>query len=254
MRIYTFNVNGIRAALKKGLDSWIRTEDPDILCIQEIKLSETALVEPIFVGLGYHCYWYPAEKRGYSGVAVLSKIKPNSIEKGFGIEQYDTEGRTILADYDNFSLVSAYFPSGTTGDVRQSVKMKFLDDFNDYALKLKSNGKPLIIAGDVNICHTEIDIHNPKANARTSGFLPEERAWVSQFIESGFTDTFRSKVKEPHNYTWWSYRAAARSRNLGWRIDYIFSTNVDKENINKVKIHSDVVMSDHCPISTEFNF
>lgn len=254
MKVFTFNVNGIRAALRKGMDTWLKEADPDILCIQEIKLSETELVEPIFVDLGYHCYWYPAEKRGYSGVAVLTKIKPLQVQKGFGLNQYDSEGRTILAQYEDFNLVSAYFPSGTTGDARQAVKMKFLEDFNQYAQELKSTGKPLIIAGDVNICHTEIDIHNPKANAKTSGFLPEERAWVTEFLDSGFTDTFRHMVKEPHNYSWWSYRAAARSRNLGWRIDYIFVSSEHQEKLKNVKIHSDVVMSDHCPVSAEFNF
>ncbi len=249
MKIITFNVNGIRAALKKGLIDWIKVENPDIICFQEIKLTETELVEPLFVELGYHCYWYPAQKKGYSGVGLLSKLAPNEIIKGFGIDQYDSEGRTILANFDTFTVISAYFPSGTTGDIRQEVKMGFLNDFYSHASELKQNNKPLFVCGDVNICHTEIDIHNPKSNAKTSGFLPEERAWVGKFIEAGFTDGFRSFNKEPHNYTWWSYRAGSRGKNLGWRIDYIFTANLATEAIKHAEIHADVFMSDHCPVS-----
>lgn len=254
MKIVTFNVNGIRAALKKDLTKWIKSLDPDILCFQEIKLSETELVEPIFTEMGYHCYWYPAEKKGYSGVGIISKIPVNQVVKGFGISQYDSEGRTLEAHFDEFILVSAYFPSGTTGDARQAVKMSFLDDFYTYAHQLRAAGKPLLVCGDVNICHTEIDIHNPKSNAKTSGFLPEERAWVGKFIDSGFIDGFRSINKAPHNYTWWSYRAGARGKNLGWRIDYIFVTNLEADKIQNAHIHNDVFMSDHCPVSVDINF
>ncbi len=249
MKLITFNVNGIRSALNKGLLDWFKEQDPDVLCLQEIKLSETWLVEPLFTELGYYCYWYPAQKKGYSGVAVISKKEAVSVNPGFGVEQYDTEGRTILVDYGTYQILCAYFPSGTTGDIRQEVKMNFLADFATYAQSIKTTGKPLLICGDVNICHTDIDIHNPKSNAKTSGFLPEERAWVGEFIHKGFVDTFRSIDKEPHNYTWWSYRAGSRGKNLGWRIDYIFSTNIDEELINHVHIHNDVVMSDHCPVS-----
>lgn len=252
MKLITFNVNGIRSALNKGLAEWLENENPDIFCIQEIKLSETELVEPIFKDLGYHCYWYPAQKKGYSGVAIVSKIEAKNIIKGFGVEQYDSEGRTILAEFEGFRLINAYFPSGTTGDLRQSVKMKFLEDFYSYADKLRNENIPIIICGDVNICHTEIDIHNPKSNAKTSGFLPEERAWVGKFIDNGFIDTFRYKVKDPHHYTWWSYRAGSRGKNLGWRIDYIFAANLEETQIHNVHIHSDVVMSDHCPVSLDF--
>jgi exodeoxyribonuclease-3 len=252
MRITTFNVNGIRSAINKGLIEWLSKENPDILCLQEIKLSETELVESLFTDLGYHCYWYPALKKGYSGVAILSKTPANQIVKGIEHELYDSEGRIILAQFADFQLVSAYFPSGTTGDVRQEIKYRFLDDFLLYAEKLKAEGTPLLICGDVNICHKEIDIHNPKSNAKTSGFLPEERAWVDRFCECGFVDTFRHKVKDPHHYTWWSYRAGARGKNLGWRIDYIFAANMLPESIQNVHIHSDVMMSDHCPVSLEF--
>lgn len=253
MNIITFNVNGIRSALNKGLREWLIRVNPDILCLQEIKLSETELVEPVFTDLGFHCYWYPAAKKGYSGVAILSKVPVNQIVKGFGHDLYDTEGRVILAQFDKFRLVSAYFPSGTTGEVRQEVKYRFLDDFYAHAAQLKQEGTPLLICGDVNICHRDIDIHNPKSNARTSGFLPEERAWVEKFINTGFVDTFRHKVKDPHHYTWWSYRAAARAKNLGWRIDYIFAANMEEKALQNVQIHNEVFMSDHCPVSLDLN-
>jgi exodeoxyribonuclease-3 len=253
MKIITFNVNGIRSAISKGLLDWLNKENPDILCLQEIKLSETELVETHFQELGYHCFWYPAQKKGYSGVAILSKSPVNQIVTGMDHDLYDGEGRVLLAKYADFQVVSVYFPSGTTGDLRQEVKYRFLEDFKIYAERLKAEGLPLLICGDVNICHREIDIHNPKSNAKTSGFLPEERAWVDQFITDGFVDTFRHKNTDPHNYTWWSYRAAARAKNLGWRIDYIFAANMKSESIQNVHIHADVMMSDHCPVSVEFN-
>lgn len=252
MKLVTFNVNGIRAALNKGLADWVKEIDADIMCFQEIKLSETHLVEPIFTEMGYNCYWYPAQKKGYSGVGIISKEPAIEITKGINIEEYDNEGRTILASYKGFNVICSYFPSGTTGDIRQDVKIRYLSDFENYALKIKESGIPLIVCGDVNICHTEIDIHNPKTNAKTSGFLPEERAWVSQFLSHGFTDSFRHINKEPHNYSWWSYRAGSRGKNLGWRIDYIFTANLPTENILNAHIHSDVVMSDHCPVSIDF--
>lgn len=252
-KIITFNVNGIRAALKKGLEEWLKVENPDILCLQEIKLSETELVEHIFVALGYYCYWYPAVKKGYSGVAILSKIKPTQVTYGCGNEQYDSEGRILIADFESFKVISAYFPSGTSGDSRQEVKMQFLEHIFSFIEAEKMGSDKLLICGDVNICHTEIDIHNPKANAKTSGFLPEERAWVGKFIEAGYVDSFRELNKEPHQYTWWSYRAGARGKNLGWRIDYIFTSETLRSSIVNTHIHADVHMSDHCPVSVTIN-
>lgn len=251
MKIFTFNVNGIRAAIKKGLLEWLATENPDILCLQEIKLSETEVVEDLFKDLGFHCYWYPAQKRGYSGVAILSKIKPEHIEYGMNVEQFDNEGRIIRADFKNFSLVCAYFPSGTTGDIRQDLKMKFLGHVDRHIAELKKIQPKLILCGDVNICHTEIDIHNPKGNKNSSGFLPEERAWVGSFLATGFIDTFRHFNKSLHHYTWWSYRAGARSKNLGWRIDYLFASNEMEEMLDCAAIHQNVNLSDHCPVSLE---
>jgi exodeoxyribonuclease-3 len=249
MKLYSFNVNGIRSAISKGLISWVQRELPDILCLQEIKLSETNLVEPLFEELGYHSFWFPAQKKGYSGVAILSRTKPENVEYGIKNDFFDTEGRVISAIYNDFKVINAYFPSGTTGDIRQSVKMEFLDEMHRFMQKQKEEHRSVILCGDVNICHKEIDIHNPAGNKKSSGFLPEERAWVSQFIESGFDDTFRLFNSEPHQYSWWSYRAGSRGNNKGWRIDYFFVSPDLKDRLAGAKIHSDIVMSDHCPIS-----
>lgn len=248
MKIISYNVNGVRSAINKGLITWLKTSNPDILCLQEIKLSETELVSPLFEELGYHCYWYPAQKRGYSGVAILSKTKPNNVQYGIGNSLFDDEGRILRADFDTFSILSMYFPSGSSGDERQGLKMTFLDDFLVYVQELQKELPNLIISGDVNICHREIDIHNPKGNANSSGFLPEERTWVGKFLDTGYVDTFRHFNQEPHHYTWWSYRAGAKQKNLGWRIDYHFATESLKSRLTSAAIHPDQLMSDHCPI------
>ncbi len=248
MKIISYNVNGVRSAINKGLISWLKSTNPDILCLQEIKLSETELVTPLFEELGYFCYWYPALKRGYSGVAILSKQKPSNVHYGIGKSLFDDEGRILRADFEDFSILSMYFPSGSSGDERQELKMKFLDDFYVYIQELRKKIPNLIISGDVNICHREIDIHNPKGNANSSGFLPEERAWVGRFLDNGYIDSFRHLNHEPHHYTWWSYRAGAKQKNLGWRIDYHFISNSLLSRLSNVFIHSDQVMSDHCPI------
>jgi exodeoxyribonuclease III len=253
MKITTCNVNGIRSALNKGLEEWLKTINTDVLCLQEIKLTETEIVEPIFVALGYHCLWYPAQKKGYAGVGLLSKTKPLKVTYGIGSEQYDNEGRVLIAEFETFIIISTYFPSGTTGDVRQAIKITYLGEFYDFIHKNANPLKPYIICGDVNICHKEIDIHNPKSNAKTSGFLPEERAWVGKFLDSGYVDCFRQINQEPHQYSWWSYRAGARPKNLGWRIDYIFAHKNISHKINGSTIHADVVLSDHCPVSVDFN-
>ncbi len=248
MKIISYNVNGVRSAINKGLITWLKSSNPDILCLQEIKLSETELVSPLFEELGYYCYWYPAQKRGYSGVAILSKTKPNNVQYGIGNSLFDDEGRILRADFDTFSILSMYFPSGSSGDERQGLKMTFLDDFLVYVQELQKELPHLIISGDVNICHREIDIHNPKGNANSSGFLPEERAWVGKFLDTGYVDTFRHFNQEPHHYTWWSYRAGAKQKNLGWRIDYHFATESLKNRLASASFHPDQLMSDHCPI------
>jgi exodeoxyribonuclease-3 len=248
MKIISYNINGVRSAINKGLISWLNTINPDILCLQEIKLSETELVSPFFEKLGYYCYWYPAQKRGYSGVAILTKVKPNNVQYGIGNSLYDDEGRILRADFDTFSILSVYFPSGSSGEERQGFKMTFLDDFYVYIKELQNELPNLIVSGDINICHRDIDIHNPKGNANSSGFLPEERAWVGKFLDNGYVDSFRHFNQEPHNYTWWSYRAGAKQKNLGWRIDYHFTTDSMKNCLESANIHPDQLMSDHCPI------
>ena len=205
----------------------------------------------LFTKLRFECYIHSATKKGYSGVAIMSKIKPKHIEYGCGIEEIDFEGRIIRADYDDFSVMSVYFPSGSSGDIRQDFKFKFLDLFENYIANLKKDIPNLVICGDYNICHKSIDIHNPVRNKNTSGFLPEERDWMTKFIDSGFVDVFRIDNQDPHNYTWWSYRANARAKNLGWRIDYILISDKLLSKYKRSVILSKAVHSDHCPVLLE---
>lgn len=255
MKIITYNINGIRAALKKGLLSWVKASDPDVLCLQEVKAHKNQVIGELslFENLGYHIYWHEAERKGYSGVAILSKKEPNHVEIGCGISNYDEEGRVLRADFDDVSVMSLYIPSGSSGDHRQDYKMKWLADFLNYTKNLKEQYPNLVIGGDYNICHKEIDIHNPKANAKSSGFLPEERQWLSDFIGLGFIDSFRHFNKEPHNYSWWSYRANAREKNLGWRIDYNMASEALMPRLRKAAILNAAKHSDHCPVLLEID-
>ncbi len=251
MRIITYNVNGIRAAMGKGLIDWMKSADPDVLCIQETKASpdQVGLLE--FEELGYHMFWYPAQKKGYSGVAIFTKEKPLHVEYGCGEKKYDDEGRVIRADYANYSVMSVYHPSGSSGDERQAFKMEWLDFFQDYINELKKQKPNLVLSGDYNICHRAIDIHNPVSNAKSSGFLPEEREWMERFINSGFIDTFRYFNKEPHQYSWWSYRAGARGKNLGWRIDYNMVSAGLENKLKRAVMLPNAMHSDHCPVVLE---
>lgn len=253
MKIVTYNVNGIRAAMSKGFVDWLRELNPDVVCLQEIKASPEQVGVFEFDELGYHHYWYPAQKKGYSGVAIFSKIKPNKVTYGCGIPAYDDEGRILRADFNGFSVMSVYHPSGSSGDERQAFKMKWLADYQNYINELKKTIPNLILSGDFNICHREIDIHNPKSNANTSGFLPEEREWMEQFINSGFVDSFRHFNKNPHQYSWWSYRAGARGKNLGWRIDYHLTSESLLNRLKSAEILPHVVHSDHCPVVLELH-
>jgi len=248
MRIATYNVNGLRSALSKGLVDWLNETNPDMLCLQEIKSQADQLDLDVFRNLGYEPYLFPAQKKGYSGVAILTKTKPDSVFQGMGNDFFDNEGRSIRLDFGDITLLSTYFPSGSSGDERQAVKMRFLDEFYLYANSLKVERPNLIICGDYNICHKAIDIHNPVSNANSSGFLPEEREWMEQFVKSGFTDSFRFMNPEPHNYTWWSFRANARAKNLGWRIDYIMVSNTLQSLIRDAAIQPQAKHSDHCPV------
>jgi exodeoxyribonuclease-3 len=254
MKIITYNVNGIRAAMNKDLVGWLKAANPDVLCLQETKATSDQVDVKAFEALGYHLYWYSAQKKGYSGVAIFSKIKPKHVEYGCGIEKYDFEGRIIRLDFDTCSVMSVYHPSGSSGDDRQAFKMQWLTDFQNYIDDLKKKLPNLILCGDYNICHKPIDIHNPKSNANTSGFLPEEREWMEQFIQSGFIDSFRYFNQEPHQYSWWSYRAGSRGKNLGWRIDYNLVANHLEKQLKRAVILPDAVHSDHCPVLLEIEF
>jgi exodeoxyribonuclease-3 len=253
-RIITYNVNGIRAAMNKGLIGWMKSANPDILCIQEIKANPEQVVVKDFEDLGYYHYWYPAQKKGYSGVAIFSKIKPDHVEYGCGIKAYDDEGRVIRVDFGDISVLSVYHPSGSSGEERQGFKMKWLGEFQNYINNLVKNRQKLIVSGDYNICHKTIDIHNPISNAKTSGFLPEEREWFDEFINSGFIDTFRYFNKDPNHYSWWSYRANSRAKNLGWRIDYNLITKNLSSKLKRSIILSEAMHSDHCPVLLDIDF
>ena len=253
MRIISYNVNGIRAAINKGLIDWLEDEQPDVVCIQELKAKQDQVDTSKLEEMGYHQFWFPAKKPGYSGVALFSKIAPQHVEYGCGIEKYDVEGRVVRADYNGGSVISVYMPSGTSGDERQAFKMQWLDDFQDYVNSLKKELPNLIICGDYNIAHEEIDIHNPKGNQKNSGFLPEERAWVSSFLESGFTDSYRSLHSEPDRYSWWTYRFNARKNNKGWRIDYQMVSDPLQNKISDADLREFVVHSDHCPTYLDIN-
>lgn len=253
MNIISYNVNGIRAAERKGLSDWLKNEQPDIFCVQELKANEDQIDLSVFENLGYHIYLHSAEKKGYSGVGIFTKIKPHNVEIGCGMTQYDREGRVIRADYNDFSVISTYMPSGSSGDPRQDFKMEWLSDFRNYIQELKKDFPNLLICGDYNICHQAIDIHDPIRNKNSSGFLPEEREWMTQFLSDGFIDTFRHLNKEADQYSWWSYRSAARERNKGWRIDYHMLTENLIDKLQSANILQDVKHSDHCPVKIELD-
>lgn len=254
MRIISYNVNGIRAAIKKGLIDWLKTDPADVICLQETKASKEDVDISAIQEMGYSDYWFSAQKKGYSGVAVFTKIKPDKVVHGNGHQASDDEGRVIQLQFRKILLINAYFPSGTSGDERQSFKMQWLEELQNYLNKIKHHYKGIILCGDYNIAHQEIDIHDPKGNKNSTGFLPEERAWMDDFFASGWTDTFRSVHPEPHRYSWWSQRfPSVRLNNKGWRIDYI---NVSKELSKKIKdaeIYPDVKHSDHCPVYLEID-
>ena len=251
MKIITYNVNGIRSAINKGFVDWLKTMNPDMICLQEVKAEEHQIEKALFHDLGYEIYWHSAEKKGYSGVAIFTKHTPKNVDYGCGLPIYDREGRVLRTDFEDFSLMSVYMPSGSSGEERQGFKMQWLIDFQDYVHELKKTIPNLIISGDYNICHQPIDIHNPKSNANSSGFLPEEREWVRAFLNNGFIDTFRHFNQDPHHYSWWSYRAGARDKNLGWRIDYHLATELMRERLVHSMILPEAKHSDHCPVLLE---
>ena len=252
MRIISYNVNGIRAALKKGFIDWLKTDPADVICLQETKATQGDVDVTLFEALGFHHYWFSANKKGYSGVAILSKIKPTNVVYGNGNADSDFEGRIIQADFGNIRLINAYFPSGTSGDERQAFKYVWLQQFETFVEGLKKDIPKLIVVGDYNIAHEAIDIHDPKGNKNSSGFLPDERDWMTKFLESGWIDTFREFNKEPHNYSWWSQRfPSVRLNNKGWRIDYVCVTEPLRKQLVSASIFPHVKHSDHCPIFLE---
>jgi len=253
MKIISYNVNGIRDAIKKGMLDWLKAANPDVICIQETKAQQDQ-VDPIGIELaGYpYQYWFSAQKKGYSGVAIFCKKEPNHIEYGTGIETMDFEGRNIRVDFDETSVMSMYLPSGTNA-ARLDFKFNYMAEIQVYLTKLKQEIPNLVICGDYNICHEAIDIHNPKMKG-ISGFLPEEREWIGSFINNGFIDSFRHLNEEPHHYSWWSYRANSRANNKGWRIDYNMVSETLKDNISRAFILPEAIHSDHCPIGVELQF
>ena len=253
MRIISYNVNGIRAAINKGLYDWLEKESPDILCVQETKAQEDQIDLLAIQSLGYYSYVHSAEKKGYSGVAIFSKQQADNVIVGVGMDIYDKEGRVLRADYGELTIVSAYIPSGTTGDIRQDFKMDFLIHFEAYIKKLRKERSNIVVCGDYNICHKPIDINYPERHKKTSGFLPEERAWLDDFINSGMIDSFRAFDDRAEQYSWWSYRAGSKPKNLGWRIDYHLVSESLKPKLKSASIQKELDFSDHCPVIVELD-
>ncbi len=249
LRVISFNINGIRAGIRKGLLDWLSTDPADVIGLQEIKAREEDLDLRVFEDLGYRSYWFPAQKKGYSGVAVLSHQPLVDVQYGNGHEMSDLEGRWIEWTLEDMRMANAYFPSGTSGDVRQEYKYQWLDECQNYVSQMRKNNKKVLLMGDYNIAHTEVDIHNPVSNKNTSGFLPEERAWMTDFLASGMHDTYRETHPDTRDaYSWWSYRANARANNKGWRIDYITVSDELEPQVDSADILTEIPYSDHCPV------
>jgi exodeoxyribonuclease-3 len=252
MKIVSYNVNGIRSAINKGLLDWIKTDNADVYCFQELKANKEDIPISAMEELGYKGYWFSAQKKGYSGVGILSKHEPDQVEYGCGLAQADAEGRVIQCRFGDVHLVNTYFPSGSSGEDRQDYKMKFLEEYNAFIKDTYDvKTQKVIVAGDYNICHKAIDIHDPKGNKDSSGFLPEEREWMDRFFDLGMVDSFRHVNPDPHHYSWWSFRANARANNKGWRIDYINVSKPLESSIKSAAILPDVKHSDHCPVVLE---
>jgi exodeoxyribonuclease-3 len=255
MKLISWNVNGIRSASRKGLLEWLSREAPDVLCLQEIKAQTSDVDELMLSPLGYKSYWHSAKKRGYSGVATYVKsgvnTEPKSIIYGLGNEEFDNEGRVLVTEFQDFTLINAYFPNSQRDGVRLGYKLAFCKSMLDYCDALLKRGQNVVICGDFNIAHKEIDLRNPKQNVGTAGFLPEERAWLDLFVERGYVDAFRLFSQEPFQYTWWSYRPTIRERNIGWRIDYHFVSKNFAKQVKKSLILAGVLGSDHCPVMIE---
>lgn len=251
MKIISYNLNGIRSAISKGLLTWLEQESPDVFCVQETKAQADQIDTLAFAELGYHTFAHSAEKKGYSGVAIFSKREPDRVVAGMGVPVFDAEGRVLRADFADITIVCVYVPSGTTGDIRQAFKMQFLDAFLNYLNNLRQTRENIIVCGDYNICHKPIDINHPERQVGVSGFLPEEREWLDQLEASGMIDSFRLFDTSPERYSWWSYRFRARERNAGWRIDYHWVSQPLRNRIMGADILTDAQHSDHCPVMVE---
>jgi exodeoxyribonuclease-3 len=251
VKIITYNINGIRAALQKDFLAWVKSTKADILCLQEIKANTDQVDLRALEDLGYHIFWHAAQRKGYSGVAILSKYKPAHVEHGCGEGKYDEEGRVLRIDFSDFSVLTTYMPSGSSSEERQLFKLGWLDFFADYTKQLQKKLPNLVINGDFNVCHQAIDIHNPVVNRNTPGFTPEERAWFTYFLSLGYIDSFRHFTKDPHHYSWWSYRAGARKKNLGWRIDYQLVSEQMASRLKRCVHLPEAKHSDHCPVLLE---
>ena len=254
IKILCWNVNGVRAAVKKGFLEWLQKESPDILCLQETKASPDNLTTELLEPPGYKTYWNYPERKGYSGVATFSRQKPVKTQNSLGVKEFDSEGRVIISEYLEFTLCNLYFPNGKQSAERLQYKMDFYDAFFNYLEPLRKRGDKIIFCGDVNTAHQEIDLARPKENQKISGFLPEERAWLDNIAAHGYIDTFRHFHKEAGQYTWWDMKTGARARNVGWRIDYFFITENLLNNIEKAFIMPEVTGSDHCPIGLILKF
>ncbi|MCC6276607.1 MAG: exodeoxyribonuclease III [Oligoflexia bacterium] len=253
MRIYSWNLNGIRSAATQGLLKWLSDESPDIVCFQELKANREDVDQLILSPFGYQSFWHSAEKKGYSGVAIYSRRRPDDISLGLGVKAFDREGRVIAAQFGDLIVVSAYFPNSQRDHARLGFKIDFCEAIAEYVDKLVSSKKSVVLCGDFNIAHQEIDLKNPHSNRNNAGFLPEERAWMSRFLGKGYVDSFRSACPEPGHYSWWSYRPGVREKNIGWRLDYhVLSPNL-RSRIQRAEIHPDVLGSDHCPVSVELS-
>ena len=251
LKLLSWNVNGIRAAQKKGFLEWLEKESPDIICVQETKAHIEQLSKELINPNGYKTYWSSGEKKGYSGVATFTKLEPASVETGFGVKKFDSEGRILITNYKDFILFNIYFPNGQRDEERLKYKLGFYDEFLKYVDDLKKKDKKIVICGDVNTAHKEIDLARPKENENSSGFLPVERKWIDKFVEHGYIDTFRHFNKDGGNYTYWDQITRARERNVGWRIDYFFISPNLLSNLKKAFIMPEVMGSDHCPLGIE---
>jgi exodeoxyribonuclease III len=254
IKILSWNVNGIRAIYKKGLIDWFKTAKPDILCLQETKAMKEQLPDDLLNVKGYKSYFSSAERKGYSGTATYTKINPVKVDNGIGIKKFDSEGRFLVTEFDEFILFNIYFPNGKAKEERLQYKMDFYESFLKHLKKLLKQGKKIVICGDVNTAHKEIDLARPKPNEKISGFLPKEREWIDKLLKTGFTDTLRVFNQKPEQYTWWDMMTRARDRNVGWRIDYFFISDNLKDNLKNAFILTDIMGSDHCPVGIELKF